>query len=227
MTSESHPKIIIDKRELNSNVVKSLERIGCDYELSVLEVGDYILSSKIAVERKTTKDFLSTWLDRHELFGQLIDLARSYDRPLLIVEGIPEELYTLRRINPKSVEAILDTITASLRIPIIYTLNSAETAQRLYHIAERVQDADKGARNFNRHGKRSHMNIDEQREYTLSSISDLGITTARSLLKHFGSIQNVINADKEQLMEVENVGIKTAEKIKEVTGGAYGNNQKS
>jgi len=218
------PKIIVDSRELNGGVVKALDRLGANFIIETCEVGDYILSDRIAAERKTTEDFLSTWLDRRELFSQLIDLAKSYERPILVIEGITEELYTLRRLNPKSVDAILDTITASLRIPIIYTLNQAETAQRLYHIAERVQDADKGTRNFNRHGKRSHMNIDEQREYIITAIPDIGISTARALLKQFGSIKNIINAEKEMLMEVENVGTKTAEKIKEVVEGTYEHN---
>lgn len=217
---EQHVKIICDQRELNSGVVKALEKLNADYSIVVCEVGDYILSDRVAVERKSTVDFLSSWLEGRELFSQLIDLAKAYERPLLIIEGIPEELYTLRRINPKSIDAVLDTIAASLRVPIIYTLNSAETAQRMYHIAEREQNTE-DKRYFSQHGKRSHLSPDELKTYIVSAIPGLGTSTAIKLLQKFGSIKAFVNAEPEQLAEVEQIGLPTARKIKEILEGEY------
>lgn len=214
MVTEFRPKIIVDSRELNSGVVKALDKLQTDYSIKTCEVGDYILSDRVAAERKTTEDFLSTWLERRELFSQLIDLAKAYERPLLIIEGVPEELYTLRRINPKAIDAVLDTISASLRIPIIYALNPAEVAQRLYHIAEREQNTE-DKRYFSWHGKRSHLNPKEQLEYTISSLNDVGRVTAINLLTHFGNIKAIVNADVEQLKEVDKIGEPTARKIKD------------
>ena len=214
------PKIICDTRELNSGVIKALEKLGCDYSLETMQVGDYQLSDRCCVERKVTEDFLATWLERRELFGQLIDLAKGYERPLLIIEGIPEDLYTLRRINPRALEGVLDAITVSLRIPIIYTLNSAETAQRLYHIAEREQNTE-DKRYFSWHGKRSHLSSKEQKAYIVSAIPGIGRSTAETLLMMFGSVEAVMSAPKEKLMALDGIGEVTAGKMREICGGQY------
>ena len=54
-------------------------------EFKVLEVGDYIISDRVAVERKTAEDFVNSIVDKR-LFMQLKDL-RKYQKPILIVEG--------------------------------------------------------------------------------------------------------------------------------------------
>ncbi|MDL5501818.1 MAG: ERCC4 domain-containing protein, partial [Candidatus Methanoperedens sp.] len=90
--SEVHKvKIYVDKREIRSHVAHSLENMGAEVILRTLEVGDYVVSDRVGIERKTTEDFLSTFLDGRDLFGQISDLARAYRRPLLIIEG--EGLY--------------------------------------------------------------------------------------------------------------------------------------
>ena len=53
-----------------------------------LEIGDYIVSDRLAVERKRTDDFACSLIDgKRNLFAQLSDLARVYEKPVLIIEG--------------------------------------------------------------------------------------------------------------------------------------------
>ena len=47
----------------------------------------------------------------------------------------------------------------------------------------------------------------------LCAIKDIGAITAMRLLKHFSSPQAIFSATKTQLMQVEKIGEKTAEKI--------------
>jgi Fanconi anemia group M protein len=44
---------------------------------------------------------------------------------------------------------------------------------------------------------------------------------AKNLLRHFGSIERVITASMEELQEVDMVGPKIAERIRELVGGEY------
>jgi len=49
----------------------------------------------------------------------------------------------------------------------------------------------------------------------------VGPRVARNLLRHFGSIQRVMTASKEELRQVALVGPKIAERIRELVGGEY------
>ena len=138
-------KVVIDKRELHCTVTKEIDRIrvdlktkeifslsrgrlpdietsaGIDIELRTLSVGDYVLSDRVCAERKTTDDFLSTLLERRELFSQLRDLKMAYRRPVLIVEGPggQDALFTARMIDASAIWGVLEVITVSIRIPIL------------------------------------------------------------------------------------------------------------
>ena len=69
-------------------MAKLLESMGLEVTLRNLEVGDYVISERVAVERKTASDFISSIIDpQRNLFRQMADLARTYDRPILILEG--------------------------------------------------------------------------------------------------------------------------------------------
>jgi ERCC4-type nuclease len=57
--------------------------------------------------------------------------------------------------------------------------------------------------------------------YVVSSLPGIGAKTANNLLTHFGSVRGVMNASKEQLMEVDGVGTKKAEEIHGVLTMSY------
>ena len=121
-------------------------------------------------------------------------------------------------MHPNAIQGILNTI-ALMRIPALFTLNEAETAQVITMIAEKEQ----GNRNkpFNHHGKRSHLSNREAKEYIVSSILGIGPTVAKNLLLHFGSVENIMTAPRDELMKVERVGSSTADRIRRLAGGLY------
>jgi excinuclease ABC subunit C len=47
----------------------------------------------------------------------------------------------------------------------------------------------------------------------LDNIPDVGEKTRKALLKHFKSVDNIVNAEIDELMQAEGIGEKTAEKI--------------
>ena len=97
-------KIVIDHREMRSKVAEALEKLGAEIEIATLEVGDYVVSDRVAFERKTVNDLFSTLLERRELFSQLNDLAKSYRRPILILEGEDPFFFSGRRVNLKAIQ---------------------------------------------------------------------------------------------------------------------------
>lgn len=210
-------KVMVDKREIRSHVVHTLEKLGTDVTLTTLEVGDYVVSDRVGIERKTAEDFLSTLLDGRDLFGQVSDLKRAYDRPLMIIEG--EGIYTARQVHPNVIRGVLAAITIDFGVPIIFSRDEEDTAALISVIAKREQVDSK--REINLHGKKTASTLKEQQEYLVSAISEIGPVVARNLLRHFGSVERIMNASREELMKVELVGPKTADRIKEVVSGEY------
>jgi Fanconi anemia group M protein len=147
-------KIVIDHREMRSRVPEELVKLGAEIEVNTLKIGDYVVSDRVAFERKTVDDIFTTLIERRELFSQLMDMEKSYKLPILIIEGEDMFFFSGRRMNPKAIQGFLNSI-ALMRIPTIYTLNEAETAQVISMIAAKEQ-TDK-TRPFNLHGKRSRL----------------------------------------------------------------------
>ncbi len=212
--------IYVDTREMRSPVAKALEEMGAIITLKTLEVGDYILSERVGVERKTVEDFLSSLIDRsqgRDLFAQMSELSRNFEKPVLILEG--QGLYTARRINPNAVRGMLASISIDFGIPIISTINPEDTAALLYIIAKREQFDEK--REINLHSGKTSLTLKEQQEYLVSAFPGVGLTAAKNLLRHFGSIEAIMTASAEELMKVEKIGRKTAKKIREVVTSKY------
>jgi len=84
-----------------------------------------------------------------------------------------------------------------------------------------LKEQNKDGRSISVHGKRSHMDIDEQREYIVSAITDVGPLASRNLLAYFGSVENVMKASPEELGNVKLIGPITAEHIRKVVSGKY------
>ncbi len=217
-SSDSLLKIIIDHRETKSGVAKTLDRLGMELRFMALEIGDYIVSDRLAVERKRTDDFACSLIDgKRNLFAQLSDLARVYEKPVLIIEG--EDLFTSRQINPNAIYGSLASIAIDFGVSILYSRDEEETASILKILAKREQTENK--REINPHGKKSASTLAEQQEYLISSISNIGPKAARNLLSYFGSVEAVMRADIEELKKVKQIGPKTAARIREVLESPY------
>ncbi len=211
-------EIYVDMRETRSAVAKHLEDMKASLNVKTLDVGDYVLSDRVCVERKTTEDFLNTLFgaDR-SLFEQIIAMKHAYMRPLLIIEG--EGLYTKRRISPGVIHGVLASIAIDYGLPVLFTADEAGTAAILYSIARREQLERK--RSVNPHAQKSSHTLAERQEYLVSAISEVGPVIAKNLLKHFGSVRAIVNAPEDELKQVDKVGEKTAKKIREVMDSEY------
>ncbi|AKB85481.1 DEAD/DEAH box helicase [Methanococcoides methylutens] len=208
--------VVLDQREIRSTVARSLEKMGVNISVKTLEVGDYIVSDRTAIERKSAEDFVSSLLDR-DLFRQISDLAGSYDKPILIIEG--EGLFTSRMLNPNAIHGTIASLVLDFGVSVLYTRDPEDTASLISILAKREQIDEK--REISVHGKKSSMLLSQQQEYVVSSISDIGPGAAKNLLAHFGNIENVMKADEDELTKVRNIGPKTAAKMREILTSEY------
>jgi len=179
-------------------------------------VGDYVISDRLAIERKTAQDFVASIIDpERNLFRQLSDLAKTYEKPIMILEG--RDLYT-RQMNPSSIQGALASIAVDFGIPIIPSEDRNETASIIAMLAAREH---KEGHEPKLHGHKTARTLKEQQEYLVSAIPSVGPAVAKNLLKHFGSVERIMTASQDELQEVELVGPKIAERIRELIGGEY------
>ncbi|TFG33075.1 DEAD/DEAH box helicase [Candidatus Thorarchaeota archaeon] len=209
-------KLILDSRELPTAVARELARLDIDITGETLEIGDYIASEDVAIERKESADFIQSLIDGR-LFVQLTALRSAYRRPVLIIEG--EQIIGLRAINPASIYGALASIAIRIQVPIIWTRNAEETANVLYRIAHLEQvTSNKPLRTRSGETKGSDA---EALEYILSGFPGVDTVTSRSLLTEFGTLENIFLAEKEDLQKVRGVGPKIAGKIKHLLQSEY------
>lgn len=211
-------KIVVDFREAKSGVANVLDKLGVEVIFTTLEIGDYVISDRLAVERKRTDDFVNSLVDgKRNLFAQLSDLTRVYQKPVLIIEGT--ELFTSRQINPNAIYGSLISIAIDFGVSLLYSRDEEETAAILKMLAKREQMGNK--REVNPHGKKSTSTLPEQQEYLVSAIADIGPKAARNLLLHFGSVEAIMKADAKELKKVNLIGPKRATKIRELIEAPY------
>ncbi|WP_424017099.1 DEAD/DEAH box helicase [Halorientalis pallida] len=212
-------EIVADQRELDSTIARDLStRDGIETRLETLAVGDYILSDRVVVERKTVGDFLDTLTggDR-SMFEQVGDATRHYARPVVIVEG--EDLYGERNVHPNAIRGALSSLVVDFGASVLRTDDEDDTADLMEVIATREQEQED--REISVHGEKQSKTLSEQQEYVVASIAEVGPVTARALLEHFGSVEGVMIANEDDLQKVEGVGAVTAERIREIVGSDY------
>jgi len=192
--------------------------MGVAVRVQNLDVADYVVSDRVAIERKTAEDFLESLVNKErDLFAQLLKLKKSYSKPVLIIEG--DNLYGKRMIHPNAIRGALATIAVDLNIPIIQTSSPEETAEMIATIARREQEMKD--REVTLHAGKTKKTLKEQQEYIVSAISDIGPVLAKSLLEHFQTIEKIATANEEELMKVPKIGRKTAKKIRQLMTTPY------
>ena len=78
-------RVIVDVREFRSSLPSLLHSRNINIVPCTLEVGDYVLSPQICVERKSVPDLFSSFLSGR-LFKQMEQMSRHYKSPVLLIE---------------------------------------------------------------------------------------------------------------------------------------------
>lgn len=202
--------ILVDHRERCSGIPVLLALRDVQVREEQLPVGDYILSERIAVERKRAGDFLDS-LVNNRLFDQVRRLAEAYPQPVMIIEG--DGLFE-RNIHEQAIYGALSSIIADYGFSVITSAHVQETANFLYSLASREQHKKK--KEVPLRGSKPTFSTREQQQYVIEGLPFVSAVSARRLLDYFGSVRRVINATHAELCEIEGIGKKKARAIREV-----------
>lgn len=213
---EKKYEIYVDSRELASTVARELLEFGIISKPKMLDVGDYVLSDRVVIERKTTEDFLQSIVDKR-LMEQAVRLKQSYQRPIMILEG--DGLYSKRGIHPNAIRGALASVAVDFGMPILFSQDEKETASFINVILKHEREERRGEVQIR--GEKKVLTLKEQQEYLIVGLPNVNITLAKRLLREFKSVQGVFKATPEKLEKVQGIGRKKAEEIRNVLTAEY------
>lgn len=201
--------LIASTHEKNGPVVKHLETLGLQIRYANLKMGDFLISGTTAVERKDSEAFIESIEDK-SIFRQLIDFKREFSNPLYIIEGC--NLYNNRTVNATKIRSAISYVTILNHVPVIFTQDPKDSAEYIYMISRQAQHG----LTFNPVEDRKKGKFSEDKEAQLrmvENLPDVGTAIAMAMLSKFRTLKGVINASKEDLVAVDGIGEKRAEKI--------------
>ena len=203
-----------DNREPDS-VCDSLEALGAEVEMRQLEIGDYILSDRLVVERKTRADFEASIFDGR-LFSQVSGLCAALPRVVVIVEGdAPDE----SRLSRKALLGAYAALISDFGCVLFFTRSPSATAEMLYSLAHHEQMAK--ARSTPVYAKRKARSAADQQRAVVEALPNVGPTLAEALLKYFDTVENVMGAPESELLEVGKIGKKKAAELRKLLSTRY------
>jgi ERCC4-type nuclease len=205
MQNKNEPVFIhVDHRE-DPLLIELLSKHAILQE-SQLKIGDYVISERTIIERKTRDDFESSIIDGR-MFDQAQKLKDTYERVIYIVEGQGFE----GRINRGALLGAISSLILDFNFSIFFTSNIERSVELIVALAKREQGEGKNKILIKKPKKVK--DLDVQLVYTLASFPMLGEKAANNLLEKFHTLENIVNSNEQKLSETNGISVKRAREI--------------
>jgi Fanconi anemia group M protein len=200
-------EIFVDEKESRGALVGILKELGAVVRVKTLPVGDFIISERVVVERKTRSDFENSIIDGR-LFNQAENMVDNFEKCIVIIEGESFE----ERVNRNALLGAISTLILDYGIPVFFTRDLEGTAEMIFALAKREQ-LGKAAVVRLKGNKKVHT-MSQQQRMIVECLPGVGPKLAVALLKKFKTIENIAKASEQELREVEKIGKTKAKFIK-------------
>ena len=178
-------------------------------------VDRYVLSKRVAVERRTGSSFLQGVMDK-TLFTSAIYLREHFRIPILIVEG--KVNYEYSAFDPQAVSGALSSMVLLYGLNVLSTADVDETAHLIAMMARQEQI---GIPEISLIPKRKATDLADMQRRVVEMLPGCGMVMARELLQHFGSVRRIVNATEDELHGLRGIGAKKARSICRVLSSEY------
>ena len=166
MNEEVKSIVKLDYREASSTLSAYVSSLGMTVEYDNLTTGDILIDQDILIERKTSRDLLTSIIDGR-LFKQCQRMKNAKIKPLLLIE-----LGEIgNSVHPNAVLGALAHVTLDLGVPIITTKNSMESAHLIYLIAKQSSGFSNSIREYIAYNEIDETEIDEICQVAAAEIS--------------------------------------------------------
>ena len=196
--------VTLDYREASSTLSAYISSLGITVEYDSLVTGDICIEDNILIERKTSRDLLTSIIDGR-LFKQCERMRNAEVKPLLLIE-----LGEIgNSVHPNAVLGALAHVTLDLGIPIITTKNSMESAHLVYLIAKQSSGFSDSIRRFVTYNKIDDEQIEKVCQAAAQEISAMVNHGQNSsfLLQRWN--ENGISKQLELLSSITQIGSET------------------
>ncbi len=211
----SENTLVVSHRVEDSELGETLGEMGFETDAKELELADVVVSSRVAVAVRTVEEFIRGISDG-SVQSSLAKMKHEYLHPILIVQGAPEGEGV--QAGNAAVYDALSSILAEYHMPILSTGNADETAAAIR--ALRRQEETREAKD--RKGMQTTLDVSSRQMFLVQGLPNVSATLAQRLLKRFGSVKGIADADVEELMQVDGIGRVIAEGIHTVLRKDFG-----
>lgn len=111
-------RVVVDIREFMSPLPAVLYSRGMDVVPVTLEVGDFVLSPDLCVERKAVPDLIQS-LDSGRLYTQAVSMCRHYATPVLLIEFDPGRSFALQSAGDLGLDIRSSNVSSKLVILLL------------------------------------------------------------------------------------------------------------
>jgi DNA excision repair protein ERCC-4 len=213
MPDPVRPCVTADVYERGSGIPRALAQLGCAVRIEPLPAGDYSIGADVLVERKSTLD-LHAAIMQGRFWTQIGKLRRASRFPFLLVEGADIDC------GPLSQRAVRGACIAVIHqgIRLLRTTSRDDSAQWLERLA--VRSAKYAPVDRPRYAQQPRLGTALAAEAMLAAVPGISTTGARSLLRQFGSVANVLAAGEEAWREVPGIGLIRAKALADAFGAS-------
>jgi ERCC4-type nuclease len=113
----TQPKILVDAREFRSQLPGCLHHRGVHIQPITLEIGDYILTPTIAVERKSLSDLIGSFASGR-LYNQMSAMCRYFTHPYLLIEFDANQPFSLYHAANDPIRGSADAPSYTPGVPL-------------------------------------------------------------------------------------------------------------
>lgn len=215
-------RIVVDERERSSRIPGLLRQAGTVTDFAYLKVGDYIISTETAVERKTIHDLLNSIYDGR-LLVQCSELAQHYTKPVIIIEGNILDLADASSLSENNkfsndrvylINETLARVALDFRIPMINAPYAEYTSQLLVTMLNKALEGKNNGPLLKRIKKTNPVEV--QQLSILSSLPGVGNKLAARMLGKFITPRRALTASAAELARIPGFGSSRAIKVRKI-----------
>jgi len=206
------PKVIVDMREFRSELPSLLHKRGIDIEPITLEVGDYILTPDICVERKSLSDLIGS-LNNGRLYNQATSMTRFYSKPMLLIEfdsnksfSLQGKMYMSRDVQSSDLFARLQLLTIHFpKLRILWSPGPHATAELFEELKKGREEPDASKAATLGVDIIDEYNVDRYNVLVQDFVSKLPGVTSKNIFAIMNKVKNLIDLvelSEESLQEI-------------------------